>query len=312
MGAYRSLYNSKYIKLLGHVGALITVTAWGNSFLSTKVLMADGGMTPVEVFVYRFATAYLLLLLFTLKKIKSNSWNDELIFIICGICSGSLYFITENYALQYTSTGNVSLLSSVSPIFTILLVCAVYRIRLGIGQAIGSLIAFMGVFCVIFSHGEGFVIQPKGDLLALCASLSWAVYTMLVKRVTPNYSSFFITRKLFFYGMISAVPLLLLQNEPLHLSILFDWQQPKFILNFAFLVLMCSVLAYVIWNECLNILGSVTTNNYIYMQPLVTMISAYLLLAEVIYPLGYLGCVLIVGGLVISDKWHPHFRLKRK
>ena len=59
---------SKYLTVFAHLGALLTMGAWGTSFLSTKVLMIDGGFTPVEMFVYRFAAAYLLLLLFTFKK----------------------------------------------------------------------------------------------------------------------------------------------------------------------------------------------------------------------------------------------------
>ena len=52
----------------------------------------------------------------------------------------------------------------------------------------------------------------------------------------------------------------------------------------------------------MKVLGSVTANNYLYLQPMVTMVAAYFVLGEMITGLGYLGCVLIVGGLIISDK----------
>ena len=295
-----STINSK--KLLAHLGALLIMSAWGSSFLSTKILMVDGEFTPVEVFVYRFSFAYILLLFFTFKKIFSNNWKDELQFLICGMCAGSLYFITENYALQYTKAGNVSLLASISPIFTTILIATVYRTKIRTAVMIGSLIAFAGVTCIIFSNGEGFEIQPKGDLLALCAALTWAIYTMVVKNLNPFYNSMFITRKLFFYGVITALPLLFFQDAPLHFKLLFDYETPVFGLNFLFLVVMCSVLAYLIWNETMKILGSVTANNYLYLQPLVTMIAAYFVLGEQIYILGYIGCILIIGGLIVADK----------
>lgn len=317
MNASRSLRNSKYVKAIAHIGALLAATAWGTSFLCTKVLMlppdqGGGGFTPVEMFVYRFTAAYIMLLLLSFKKIFANNWRDELNFIICGICSGSLYFITENFALNYTTAGNVSLLASVSPIFTTILVAIIFRTKIKIGEAIGSLVALAGVFCIIFSHGEGFVIKPKGDLLALTASLSWAIYTIVVKNLIPHYSSVFITRKLFFYGVLTALPILAFQTEPYHLGLLFDLAQPKFMLNFLFLVLICSCAAFMIWNQVINALGPVTANNYLYLQPLVTMIAAFLVIGEVIYMMGYIGCVLIIGGLVLSDKWKPSFRLKRK
>lgn len=302
---------SKFLIIAAHIGALITVSAWGTSFLCTKVLMESGHMTPVEVFIYRFALAYLLLLIFTLKNIKSNSWRDELTFMLCGICSGSLYFITENYALTLTSAGNVSLLASISPIFTTILVAVMYRQKIQPGVMVGSLVAFIGAGCIIFSHGGSLEFKPAGDLLALASAFSWAIYTMAIKRVLPLYSGFFVTRKLFFYGVISALPFLFFQQEPLHIGLLFDFAHPKYILNFLFLVVLCSLVAYVIWNEVMRILGPVSSNNYLYVQPLVTMIVAYFLFDEHIYLLGYVGCVLIIGGLIYSDKC-PSGKLERK
>lgn len=301
---------SKTLVFLAHIGAFITASAWGTSFLSTKVLMESGGFTPVEMYVYRFTAAYLILLLFTFNKIKSKSWRDELTFALCGICAGSLYFITENYSLKLTTAGNVSLLASLSPIFTTILVAVMYKQRIKPGVMIGSIVAFIGAGCIIFSHGESLEFRPAGDLLAISAALSWAIYTMAIKRVLPLYNGFFVTRKLFFYGVITALPILLMQKEPFHLQLLVDINHPQYLLNFIFLVGMCSLAAYLIWNEAMRILGPVTSNNYLYLQPIVTMVAAYFLLGENIYLLGYVGCVLIVGGLVYSDKF-PEGKLQK-
>lgn len=306
----RTPAHSKTLTVIAHIGALLTASAWGTSFLSTKVLMDSGGFTPVEMFVYRFAAAYLILLLFTFRNMRSKSWRDELTFMLCGICSGSLYFITENYALRLTTAGNVSLLASISPIFTTILVAVMYRQKIQRGVLIGSVVSFIGAGCIIFSHGESLEFRPAGDLLAITAAFSWAVYTMAIKRVLPLYNGFFVTRKLFFYGVITALPLLMAQNGEYHLSLLVDFARPQYIMNFIFLVVMCSLAAYLIWNEVMRVLGPVTTNNYLYLQPLVTMIAAFFVLGENIYLLGYVGCVLIIGGLVFSDKC-PDARLRR-
>lgn len=302
----------KYLKLLAHVATIVTVIAWGSSFISTKVLMSKGGLTPFEMFTYRFASAYVLLLLYTCRKsLLSKNWRDELTFMLCGICSGSLYFITENVALLHTTAGNVSLLASISPIFTTILLGIFYHVRIGSGVILGSVIAFIGVGFIVFSGSEGMEIHPAGDLLALSAALSWGVYSIAVKRLIPIYNSFFITRKLFFYGVITSIPILMLQPEPLHIGTLFDLSHPEFIFNFAFLVVMCSVVAYLLWNESMKLLGSVTANNYLYGQPLVTMIAAAIILHDAITLGGIIGCVLIVGGLVMSDKY-PNLRIQHE
>lgn len=291
---------------LAHLGALLAATVWGTSFLATKVLMIDGGYSPVEVYVYRFAMAYLLLLVITFRHIFANNWRDELQLLLCGVCAGSLYFITENYALSFTTTGNVSLLASVSPLFTAAITAIIFRVKIKPGVIIGSAIAFIGVGCVIFSSGESVELHPKGDILALSAALSWAIYTLAAKRLIPIYSSLFITRKLFFYGVLTSLPILFLQHslagEPYHLNLLFNLSHPEYILNILFLVIFCSVLAYLIWNWVMSVLGPVVANNYLYFQPLVTLVAAYFILGEKIFPMGYLGCALIIGGLIIADK----------
>lgn len=303
MTSSRRLSDTKYLKVLGHIGAVITVSAWGSSFIATKVLMEQGGFSPVEMYIYRFAAAYLLLLLFTFRKFLSNSLRDELQFLICGVCAGSLYFITENYALQHTTAGNVSLLSSLSPIFTTILMATFFRTKIGAGVMIGSVVAAVGVACVVFSQGAGLEIHPLGDLLALSSALSWAVYSIVVKKLIPHYTTLFITRKLFFYGVLTAIPFFFAtQGGDYHLSLLFSIDHPTFLASFLFLVVLCSMAAYIIWNESMKILGPVQANNYIYMQPLVTMVAAYFVLGESISILGYIGCALIIGGLVVADK----------
>ncbi len=294
------------MKILGHAGALLTVAAWGTSFVSTKVLMDEGGFTPVETYVYRFALAYILLLCFTFRNLRSHSWRDEVQLALCGICSGTLYFILENYALLLTTTGNVSLLSGISPLFTALLMAAVFHTALKRGVIFGSVTAIVGVGLVVMAEsiakGAGFQINPAGDLLALASALSWAIYSVAAKRLIPLYSTVFITRKMFFYGVLTALPLLLLSNQPYHLAELFSLSKPTYLLNMLFLVVICSLMAYVFWNESMKLIGPVATNNYLYAQPIVTMIVAYFIFGEKVYPLGYVGCALIVGGLIMADK----------
>lgn len=308
MSGLKQPSSTNQIKVLANLGALFVVGAWGVSFLSSKVLMVSGGFTPVEVFIYRFVFAYLILLIFTFKRIMANNLHDEILLLICGLCAGSIYFISENYALEFTTTGNVSLLVSISPIFTTILMAIIYRFTPKPNVIIGSIIAFVGVGCIIFGNGSSFEFNPLGDVIALSAALSWAIYTVVMRRLSPIYSSLFITRKLFFYGVITALPLLLIQDSPLHLGILFDFNQPQYFFNFIFLGLFCSACAYLIWNIVMRILGSIKANNYLYFQPIVTMIAGYMVLGESVFVLGIVGCVLIIGGILLSDKLNFNHR----
>ena len=163
------IYNTKSQKamILAHLGAIITVGIWGGSFVSTKVLL-DNNMNPAEIYVYRFTLAYLLVLLMSHSRLWSNSLRDEMLFALCGITGGSIYFLAENTALEYTLTTNVSLLTSTSPLITSLLVGLIYKSeRPSRGMLVGSLIAFMGVGCVIFNSSFKLQIRTYREILKL-------------------------------------------------------------------------------------------------------------------------------------------------
>ncbi|MDE6074266.1 MAG: EamA family transporter, partial [Muribaculaceae bacterium] len=80
---------------------MITVIFWGSSFVSTRVLL-DNGLHAVEIYIYRFLLAYLVILFFCHKRLWANNLRDEILLALCGLTSGSIYFIAENVALNYT------------------------------------------------------------------------------------------------------------------------------------------------------------------------------------------------------------------
>lgn len=213
---------SKFSKLLPYIGGFIAVACWGLSFVATKILM-DGGLvpapgnltvSPTEAYLYRFVVAYFIILIFSHKKMFCNNLKDELLIILCGLSSGSIYFIAENTALEFTYTSNVSLLSSTSPLVTVMIVGLMYKSeRPSRGTIIGSVVAFLGVACVILNSAQAIDIRPIGDLLALSTAFCWALYSLMVKRLNVVYDALFITRKTFFYGVVTALPFLLLVPE---------------------------------------------------------------------------------------------------
>ena len=282
-----------------HLGALLTVTAWGVSFVSTKVLL-EHGINPTEVYVVRTLLAYLLVLCVCHKRIFSNSLRDELLFVSCGLCAGSLYFIAENTALEYTLVSNVSLILTLSPLITTLLVGAIYKNeRPGKGVLMGSLIAFLGVGCVIFNSSFVLDVKPLGDLLSLSAAVCWSVYSLVLRKLSAFYTVMFISRKTFFYGMVTAIPFLIAipEHTPLDVYLQFDvWS------NFLFLGVFCSMIAFIIWAFTVKGLGAIKANNYLYVQPIITLIASALLLSEKVSIVGYVGCSLILLGVWISDR----------
>jgi len=285
--------------VLGHLAGIITVSMWGYSFVSSKVLL-DNGLGPVEIYVLRFLLAYMIVLCLNHRKLIAHNLRDEALFAVCGLCAGSLYFIAENTALEYTLTTNVSLLTSMSPLVTALLVALIYKTeKLGIGTWVGSAIAILGVGCVVFNSSSSLEVRPLGDFLSLAAAFSWAIYSLILRRLNAGYDIWFITRKTFFYGLITAVPFLIFERDTV--NIFEAIQQPAVYGNLLFLGLGASTVAYVLWALTVRQVGAVKANNYMYLQSIITLLVSAIVLGEKITLLGCVGIVLIIGGLWLGE-----------
>lgn len=282
-----------------HLGALLTVTAWGGAFISTKVLL-EHGFRPAEIYIYRFILAYLLVLAVCHKRIWSNSFRDEVLFVICGLCAGSIYFIAENTAIEYTLVSNVALITSIAPLLTTLSLGLIYKNeRPGKGAYIGSITAFIGVACVIFNSSFVVKMNPIGDLLSLSAAVSWAVYSLVLRKLNVTYSAMFITRKTFFYGVLTAIPYMLTEPE---ISPIGNLWNLDVLLNLAFLGAFASMGAYILWANAVKKLGAIKASNYLYVSPIVTLIASVFFLGETITWIGYVGCALILGGMWLGEQ----------
>lgn len=297
-----NLFNSSMLgspTLIYHVGAFLAVSAWGVAFINTKVLL-NAGLSAVEIAVYRFIVAYLCVLLICPRPILSHSIADELKFLLVGICGNSIYFIAENTALKYTLVSNVSLIVAASPILTALLIGIIYRSEKPTkGFMVGSLIAMLGVGCVIFNSSFQLEMNPLGDMLALLAAVCWAVYSILLRPLNATYSVWFITRKTFFYGLVTAAPFLALESHLCNPTVLFS---VPVMLNLGFLALVCSVGSYALWATAIKKIGVVKSGLYLYISPVVTLVASVLYLSEPLSAIGLTGCVLIIAGMILSDR----------
>ena len=283
-----------------HVAAFAMILVWGISFLNTRVLL-DAGLTPTEIFVARFTIAYLSLLVVCRFKVRFTGWRDELLFVVCGVAGGSAYFIAENTALEYTLISDVAVLVSTAPLTTALIGAIFYRDeRITWMTCLGMVIAFIGSVMLAMKNGLVWGDSIVGDLLALLAAFVWAFYSMALKRLNKTYTTLFITRKLFFYGILLALPFLAAQDTPI------DWQvmkQPEVWGNLLYLGLICSMAAYFIWGITVKRIGAVRASNYFYLSPIISMISAAIWFGERTNAVAYIGCVLILAGVIMAEKF---------
>ena len=248
--------------------ALFTTLVWGSCFVLTKVMLQ--AFTPIQIIPLRMGLAYLALWALRPKTLRLPL-KDELMFILIGVTGGSFYFYLQNTAAAHTSAANVSILVSMSPIITVILAQLFSRRgeKLGKWVYMGAVVAIAGVVLVVLNGTLSFHLSPLGDLLALAAALMWAVYSILIKKYTEQYDNFIVTRRVFLWAFLTAVPLMIVTDGMPDLAPLFA--QPNILLSWLFLGVFGNAVCFAIWNIAFKRLGVVMTNNYLYAAPFVTV-----------------------------------------
>ena len=296
-----------------HLVAFVVVSIWGSTFVSTKMLLL-AGLTPAQIFTLRFIIAYVLLLVYSLVMQKSRGksfllfskcWQDEVLMFALGVTGGTLYFLTENSAMNYTTTTNTSLIVSLSPRVASFLISLFFRsLRLTHIQTLGSLMAALGVAVVVLNGHFVLHLSPLGDSLAFGAALCWGFYSMLMSPANLKYDTVFVTRKVFIYGLLAMIPYYLWKPDEATIftsSALFSLDLSVY-LNLLFLGCVASMLCFLAWNWVLKKLGAVVATNYVYFNPVTTILFAWAILSEQITIYFLLGTALILLGMFLADK----------
>jgi len=285
-----------------HLLAIVTVAFWGTSFVSTKVLL-NHDFSAVQIFTLRFLVTYFLLLAISHKQFRCENWKHELILLVCGLTGCTLYFWAENTALSISPSSNVSLIVCTNPLLIMIFGGLIYKgERLCKRQILGCFITFVGMVLVVLNGKFILKLSPVGDLLAFGSACMWTVYSLILRKLNGKYSTLFMTRKMFFYGALSSVLVMLTETDK---SV--PWQnfaEPVVTFNFLCLTVFSSLCGYLVWNKVLEKIGTVLASNYIYAIPLVTIVTAVIALGENITAVAVAGAAAIVTGMVLAE-WKP-------
>lgn len=300
-----------------HLLAFAVVAVWGVTFVCTKVLI-NAGMHPVAIFFVRFVMAYLGIWLYILLSGQNKKlwfgWKDELVFFILGITGGSFYFLTENTALAHTQACNVAFLVCSAPLFTAIatliykhfrkdrFAAGLENIRLGWPLFGGTALALIGMALVVFD-GSRVQISVTGDLLAIGAAVCWALYSLFMAQMTREYGTVTATRKVFFYGLLTIIPFLGGYGESFSPDVI---GQPAVWGNLLFLGFIASLVCFIAWNLVMEKLGNVTSTNYVYLNPVFTLLTAIAILGERLTLPAALGCAAILAGVIWAGSAHEN------
>lgn len=283
----------------GHLMALFVAVVWGTAFIAVKVLLED--FHPIEVMLFRFAIAWAALFLFSPKPLVPKGLKEELPFLAAGITGLTLYFILQNYALKFSFASTVGIIISAAPMFTAILLWLCRRApRPGKAFFIGFVLAMAGITLISVAQGEELDFDFIGCGLTLGAAFCWGAYGVCIE-LTENsgYTSLQVTRKVFFWGLLFSLPFIWINHLDLSLG---RFARPEMLFCILYLGLGASALCFAAWNKAVVLIGSVATNVYIYLMPVITLVASALILKEPVTIFSVGAILLIVLGLWLSQR----------
>ena len=278
---------------------ILAVVFWGSSFIATKVALKE--LSPETIISLRLiiAAVFLFITAILLKKDFSiNLKSHSFIFILALIAV--FHLMIQVTGLKYTTASNTGWIIGTAPIFMVILAAIFFREKIGMLKIGGIIIAMFGLLLLI---GKGNItnvdlIKNKGDLLVFASAFTWGVYSMVNKKISLSYSPMMTILYLFIMMAVIIIPFNLNTasvNSVVHLS-LNGW------ISILFLGLFCSGIAYVIWAYSLRDLESAKVGAFLYFEPLVTVLAAWVLLSESITFLMILSGTIITLGVVLVNK----------
>ncbi len=277
---------------------LLAIIFWGMSFIATKIALET--LAPLTIMFFRLVLSLFILIpiaLYTKRSFSVSLKTHGLIFLLALIAVVHLF--VQITGLKYTSATNTGWIIGITPVFMAILGFLVFRERLRAINTAGIIIAFAGLVLLISRGHFGSIgfISNKGDLLVLASTITWSVYSIINKKITLHYPPMMTILYSFLFMVVIISPFVLNTAAAESVSRLpaEGWAAVLF------LGIFCSGVGYVLWAYSLKEMGSSKAGVFLYLEPFVTVFTAWIILGETITPVIILSGLIITSGVVLVN-----------
>ena len=292
---------------IAYLKLLFCVAAWGTSFIATKVALRE--LSPVSVVWLRFLIGVIILgaAVYSRKQLSLPGWKDLGYFALLGFIGITFHQWLQSTGLQTSQATTTAWIVATTPIFIALLGWLFLKENLGWLRTAGIALAALGVLLVVSkgnltSLTSGHFGSP-GDILILIGAPNWAIFSVLSRSGLKRYPA----APMMFYVMatgwlFSSVLFLAVRgqagpgfSEFTHLT-LNGW------LGVGFLGIICSGFAYVFYYDALQVIPASQAGVFLYLEPLVTLVVAAIILGEPLLLVSLLGGAVILAGVWMVNR----------
>jgi len=285
--------------------ALFAVIVWGASFVATKVALQY--VVPTALVWLRFGMGVLILGLavFLDKQFSLPRGREWGYFALLGFLGITFHQWLQSTGLQTAQATTTAWIITSTPIFIALLGIFVLRERLAWYQAAGIVLASLGVLLIVsrgdlFSLAKGQFGTP-GDFLVLISAPNWAVFSTLSRPGLKKHPATLMMFYVMSFGWLFTTIIFLISPEIQQTSnIPMDgW------IAIAFLGIFCSGIAYIFWYDALKVLPVAQTGAFLYLEPIITVVVAAVVIKETILLSTLVGGIIILVGVWLVNRPRP-------
>ncbi len=285
--------------------ALAAALFWGASFVATKAALRE--IQPITLITLRFGFG-VIVLAFAVWRLRMVRWvgpRDLFLLAVLGLISITIHQGLQATGLLFTSASSMAWLVALNPVFTAILAWMFLSEPFSAAKVLGLIIAFAGALAVVTKG----VVSPEtlhlpsttGDLLALASALNWAIFSVaskpLLKRLPPTLMMAYIM----LIGWLSILPFFVGTGGWMEIGrlTLGGWSA------LLFLGIVCSGVAYIFWYDALAQIDASQVAAFIYIEPLVTVVVAAVVLNEAFTIASFIGGVTILVGVYLVNRPAP-------
>jgi drug/metabolite transporter (DMT)-like permease len=278
----------------------VFLVLWSSAFSVAKLAIAD--CPPLLLLAARFLIAGVLM--FGIAAVSRVRWTlsrrDILLFALLGIANQAIYLGVGYVALRDISAGLSVLIFSANPIVTAVFAALVLGERMTWSKAVGLVLGIAGVAFIVQSRLSIGTDHLRGILLTMASLLSFVGGTILFKRYAPKDGLWIGNGVQSLAAGIALLPFSL-ATESIG-DIVPTW---RLLASFAFLVLLVSVFAYLLWFKILTVSGATAASSYYFLLPPLGMLFGWLLLGEHVALSDLIGIVPVVLGIYLVTRPAP-------
>lgn len=276
----------------------LAVIFWGVSYVWTKTAFTY--YQPITVMLIRLTiSSILMFIIFKVRRYTERvDRSDYKAFLILSLFSPFFYFIGENFGVYHVSPTVAAVVIATIPVFSPILGYVAFREKVTYLNVMGFILSFTGVLIMVLDADLQFTASPVGVFWLFFAVFSALVNIIFLKRLAAKYSSFTIILVQNFLGALFFLPVFLVMDLSEFIHIRPSWQA---VASLFALAVFGSTLAFMFYTSGVRVIGIARTAIFANLIPVVTAITSFLFLKEVIDLSRIIGMLIVIGGLFLTQ-----------